>query len=103
MDPITLTTIGTFTWNALSGGIFYDKVKPILGSGLGRLQKFCQDEKKDEFMSTLEMLLEYDEELLRNLKKLEGSEKSGDSFHIETGNINAEGSVVIGYGNSIEK
>ena len=101
MDPITMATIGTFTWNAISGGIFYDKVKSILGNSFGRLEELFDDEKRDDFMNTLEIILESNDEILRSLRKLQGSEKSGDSFYVKTKNIDAEGPVVIGNGNSI--
>ncbi len=83
-----------FTWNAMSGGVFYDGVKNIFGASYEKLKSFVDENKKDDFTSHLETIFSVNEEIKKQLEELQkGSEI----------NINSKNTIdVKGDNNSIK-
>lgn len=85
-----------FAWNAMSGGVFYDGVKSILGASFEKLKSFFTDSKKDEFKSHLETIFSVNEEIRKQLEELQ----KGTEININSKNtMNVKGdnnSIKIG-------
>ncbi|MDO9208818.1 MAG: hypothetical protein Q7T91_11260 [Sulfuricurvum sp.] len=83
-----------FTWNAMSGGVFYDSVKFVFGASFDKLKGFFEANKKDEFSSHLETIFSVNEEIKKQLMELQQN--------VET-NINSKNTVnVSGNKNSVK-
>lgn len=83
-----------FTWNAMSGGVFYDGVKNIFGASFDKLKSFFDKSKKDEFKSHVETIFSVNEEIKKQLEELQ---KNGEI------NINSKNTIdVKGNHNSIK-
>lgn len=60
-----------FTWSAISGEIFYDGIKSVLGKSYEKLKSFADGGKKDEFTSHLETIFSVNEEIKKQLEELQ--------------------------------
>lgn len=96
-----LATLSTFVWQAIASGTIgntaYDGLKAILGNGFGRLSGYVQTGQQQPFEIALQTLLETSDAIREQLARLaSGSSTSGN---ISTGNIDAQGNVMLGHHN----
>lgn len=83
-----------FAWNAISGGVFYDNIKLVLGASFDKLKGFFEANNKDDFSSHLETIFSVNEEIKKQLMELQ---QNGEI------NINSKNTVnVSGNQNSVK-
>ena len=95
MDLMALTE---FTWNALASGVAYDTLKTTLGNGFERLTGYRKEEQRDKFDTALIAILETNDEIRSQLANLASG---GNNTTITTGNIDADGNVIVGNNNKM--
>ena len=71
-----------FVWSAMAGGAFYDSVKLILGSSFDKLNTFFEANKRDDFVSHLETILDVSEQIKEQL----GALQKGEQININSNN-----------------
>ncbi|WP_139127803.1 hypothetical protein [Vibrio parahaemolyticus] len=96
-----LSQIIEFSWSAIAGGVYYDVLKAKLGSVFSKLENFKKEGNKEQFELVLSSILETNNEIKSTLASMADGTYDSEVTMITTGDIYAEGSVVIGNHNTI--
>lgn len=98
-----LSQIIEFSWNAITGGVYYDALKATLGNAFSKLDAFKKEDNKAQFELVLGSIIETNEEIKDTIASMAQGTYSSEVTNITTGDINVGGSVVIGNHNTVGK